>query len=312
MFFRVIVKRLAQAVPVFLGISILVFFMLSYIPGNAADILALEGGGSVSGEELQKLREQLGINDPVWQQYWRFFTKAVRGDLGRSIRTNQPVTKMLMENLPSTIQLAATSMVLAVIIGLTLGIIAGIKHGTWIDSGSMVVALLGWSMPQFWLGLVLMLVFSIKLKVLPITGGTEWQRLILPALTLALGFAGIIARLVRTEILEELRKEYVRTARSKGLKESAVLIIHVLRNSMISVVTIIGLQFGRMLGGAVIVESVFARQGVGRMAIDALIDRDMPVVQGAVLFLALVFLLSNLLVDITYSLLDPRIRIQSE
>jgi peptide/nickel transport system permease protein len=176
----------------------------------------------------------------------------------------------------------------------------------------MVLALLGWSMPQFWLGLVLMLLFSIKLKVLPITGGTEWQRLILPALTLALGFAGIIARLVRTEILEELRKEYVRTARSKGLKESAVLIIHVLRNSMISVVTIIGLQFGRMLGGAVIVESVFARQGVGRMAIDALIDRDMPVVQGAVLFLALVFLLSNLLVDITYSLLDPRIRIQSE
>mgnify|MGYP006296832435 CR=1 FL=1 len=312
MFFRVIVKRLAQAVPVFLGISILVFFMLSYIPGNAADILALEGGGSVSGEELQKLREQLGINDPVWQQYWRFFTKAIRGDLGRSIRTNQPVTKMLMENLPSTIQLAATSMVLAVIIGLTLGIIAGIKHGTWVDSGSMVLALLGWSMPQFWLGLVLMLVFSIKLKVLPITGGTEWQRMILPALTLALGFAGIIARLVRTEILEELRKEYVRTARSKGLKESAVLIIHVLRNSMISVVTIIGLQFGRMLGGAVIVESVFARQGVGRMAIDALIDRDMPVVQGAVLFLALVFLLSNLLVDITYSLLDPRIRIQSE
>ena len=312
MFFRVIVKRLAQAVPVFLGISILVFFMLSYIPGNAADILALEGGGSVSGEELQKLREQLGINDPVWQQYWRFFTKAIRGDLGRSIRTNQPVTKMLMENLPSTIQLAATSMVLAVIIGLTLGIIAGIKHGTWVDRGSMVLALLGWSMPQFWLGLVLMLVFSIKLKVLPITGGTEWQRMILPALTLALGFAGIIARLVRTEILEELRKEYVRTARSKGLKESAVLIIHVLRNSMISVVTIIGLQFGRMLGGAVIVESVFARQGVGRMAIDALIDRDMPVVQGAVLFLALVFLLSNLLVDITYSLLDPRIRIQSE
>lgn len=312
MFFRVIVKRLAQAIPVFLGISILVFFMLSYIPGNAADILALEGGGSVSGEELQKLREQLGINDPVWQQYWRFFTKAIRGDLGRSIRTNQPVTTMLMENLPSTITLAATSMILAVVIGLTLGIIAGIKQGTWIDSGSMVVALLGWSMPQFWLGLVLMLVFSIKLKVLPITGGAEWQRLILPALTLALGFAGIIARLVRTEILEELRKEYVRTARSKGLKKSTVLLFHVLRNSMISVVTIIGLQFGRMLGGAVIVESVFARQGVGRMAIDALIDRDMPVVQGAVLFLALVFLLSNLLVDITYSLLDPRIRIQSE
>jgi peptide/nickel transport system permease protein len=304
-------KRLILAVPLLLGLSMLVFFMLSWIPGGAPEIMAMLGGQSVSANQLAQLRHQLGLDAPLPVQYVRFLTRALQGDLGRSFRTNRPVVDMILENLPATLELALAGLILSILLGLGLGLVAGLRRGGWLDLSSMVLALLGWSMPQFWLGIVLILVFSVKLGWLPITNGSELERLVLPSVALALGSAGVIARLARTEILEELRKNYVVAARAKGLSESGVILKHVLRNSLVSVVTVAGLQFGQLLGGAVIIETVFARQGVGRLAVDALLARDMPVVQGAVLFLGAIFIITNLVVDIAYGYLDPRLRIGS-
>jgi peptide/nickel transport system permease protein len=306
-----IVRQLALAVPVLLGVSLLVFVMLSYIPGQAPEILIMQAGGSgASGEDIAELRAQLGLDVPLPVQYGRFLANALQGDLGRSIRSNRPVTDVIAEALPRTIELAVAGMALATVLGVALGIVAGVTRGSWLDSGSMIVALLGWSMPSFWLGIILLLIFSVRLNWFPITGQGGWERLVLPAVTLGLGSAGVIARLTRTEILEEMGKEYVNTARAKGLAEHVVIGRHVLKNSMISVVTVIGLQFGRLLGGTVIIETVFARQGVGRVAVDALLGRDMPVVQGAVLFLAAIFILTNVAVDLVYGFLDPRIQFE--
>ncbi len=303
-------RQLTLAVPVLLGVSLLVFVMLTYIPGSAPEILALQAGTAVSGEELEQMRENLGLNDPLPVQYGRFLFNALQGDLGRSFRLNRPVTDILLRALPRTIELAVAGTVLAIVIGISLGILAGLKRDSWADTGSMMLALIGWSMPSFWLGIILLLVFSLRLGWFPITGQGGMARLVLPALTLALGSAGLIARLTRTEIVEQMSQGYVTTARAKGLAERGVVLGHVLKNSMISVVTMIGLQFGRLLGGTVIIETVFARQGIGRIAVDALLARDMPVVQGSALLLAAIFVLTNLLVDIIYGYLDPRIRLE--
>jgi ABC-type dipeptide/oligopeptide/nickel transport system permease component len=302
-------RQLAFTVPILLGLSLLVFVMLSYIPGSTPEILALQGGRALSAEELVQIKERLGLNDPLLVQYGRFLGNLLQGDLGRSFRSNRPVTDVLLEALPRTVELAIAGMAIAVGVGLLLGLLAGMWRGSWLDSLTMVLALIGWSMPSFWLGIVLLLIFSLHLGWFPITGQGGIERLALPALTLGLESAGLIARLVRTELLEQLRQDYVLTATAKGLSHRTVLVRHVLRNSLISVITIMGLQFGRLLGGTVIVETVFARQGVGRVAVDALLARDMPVVQGAVLFLAVIFILSNLAVDIAYGYLDPRIRL---
>ncbi|MBN8617645.1 MAG: ABC transporter permease [Anaerolineae bacterium] len=302
-------RQLLLAIPVLVGVSALIFFMLSYIPGQAPDIMALQSGTASSAEELERVREQLGLNDPVIVQYGRFLSGALQGDFGRSIRSNQPVTQIIAAAFPATLQLAVVGTLIAVVIGVTLGNLAAIFRGTWIDTLSMVIALVGWSIPNFWLGIVFILVFSVQLGWFPITGQGGIERLILPSLTLGLAGTGLIARLVRTESLEQLSRDYVTTARAKGLRESRVILRHVFPNSLIPVVTVIGLQFGRLLGGAVIVENVFARQGIGRIAVDALLERDMPVLQGATLLLAVIFILSNLAVDIAYGFLDPRIRI---
>ncbi len=302
-------RQLLLAIPVLLGVSALVFLMLSYIPGQAPEILALQSGSAVTAEEMDRIREQLGLNDPVIVQYGRFLGNALQGDLGRSIRSNRPVTEILAGAFPATLMLAAAGMFVAIVIGIPLGILAGIYRGTWVDATTMITALIGWSIPSFWLGIILLLIFSVRLGWFPITGQGGIEYLVLPALTLGLAGAGIIARLVRTESLEQLGQEYVTTARAKGLNERKVITRHVFRNSMIPVMTVIGLQFGRLLGGTVIVENVFARQGIGRVAVDALLERDMPVLQGATLLLALIFILSNLAVDILYGFLDPRIRV---
>ncbi|MBL8116909.1 MAG: ABC transporter permease [Anaerolineae bacterium] len=302
-------RQLLLAIPVLVGVSALIFFMLSYIPGQAPDIMALQSGTASSAEELERVREQLGLNDPVIVQYGRFLSGALQGDFGRSIRSNQPVTQIIAAAFPATLQLAVVGTLIAVVIGVTLGNLAAIFRGTWIDTLSMVIALVGWSIPNFWLGIVFILVFSVQLGWFPITGQGGIERLVLPSLTLGLAGTGLIARLVRTESLEQLSRDYVTTARAKGLRESRVILRHVFPNSLIPVVTVIGLQFGRLLGGAVIVENVFARQGIGRIAVDALLERDMPVLQGATLLLAVIFILSNLAVDIAYGFLDPRIRI---
>ena len=305
-------RQLLLSIPVLLGVSALVFFMLSYIPGQAPDILALQSGSATSAEDLERMREQQGLNDPVIVQYGRFLGKALQGDLGYSIRSKQPVVQIIVTAFPATLQLAIAGTLIAVFLGIILGIIAAIFRGTWVDSISMVIALVGWSIPSFWLGIIFILLFSVHLGWFPITSRGGFESLILPAMTLGLAGTGLIARLVRTEISEQLGRDYVTTARAKGLRESVVIIRHVFRNSLIPVVTVIGLQFGRLLGGTVIIENVFARQGIGRIAVEALLGRDMPVLQGATLLLAIIFILSNLAVDVTYGFLDPQIRIGQE
>jgi peptide/nickel transport system permease protein len=304
-------KQLMMLIPVMLGVSILVFLMMSLTPGGAIEAMVLRGGAQVSGEDLARFRKEMGLDDPLHVQYLRFLRKALQGDLGRSLRTNRPVSEMLWEQLPATVELAVASMGLAVFLGGTLGLVSALRQNSWIDSLSMALSLVGWSMPSFWLGLLMILVFALHLDWLPITGeGRRLARLVLPALTLALGTSGLIARLVRSAVLEVLRMDYVTTARAKGLAERLVISRHVLRNALIPVVTMVGLQFGRLLSGTVIIETVFARQGIGWLTVDAILERDMPLVQGAVLLFAVVYVLSNLAVDVSYALIDPRIRYQ--
>ena len=303
-------KQLMLLIPVMLGVSILVFFMVHFTPGGAIEAMVLRGGAQVSGEDLARFRQEMGLDDPLHIQYLRFLSKALRGDLGRSLRTNRPVSEMLWEQLPATVELAVAGMGLAVILGGILGLVSALRQNSWIDSLSMALALIGWSMPSFWLGLLLILVFALYLDWFPITGHGGLARLVLPALTLALGTSGLIARLVRSAVLEVLRMDYVTTAPAKGLAEHLVISRHVLRNALIPVVTMVGLQFGRLLSGTVIIETVFARQGVGRVTVDAILTRDMPLVQGAVLLFAVIYVLSNLAVDMSYALIDPRIRYQ--
>jgi peptide/nickel transport system permease protein len=302
-------RQLMLTLPVLFGMSLLIFLMMSWIPGQAPEILALTAGETMTAADVERLRRQFGLDEPLLVQYGRFITDAVQGDLGRSIRTNRPVVEVIADVFPRTVELAVAGTLVAVILGLVLGVIAGIFRDTWLDTITMVLALVGWSMPNFWLGIIFLLVFAVQLGWFPITGYGGFQRLILPALTLGLSSAGLIARLVRTEIVEQMAREYVTTARAKGLMETAVILRHVLRNSMISVVTVVGLQFGALLGGTVIVENVFARPGVGRVAVEALLARDMPVLQGAVLLMAVIFVLTNMVVDMVYGVLDPRIRI---
>jgi peptide/nickel transport system permease protein len=262
----------------------------------------------MSPEAILRIRVQLGLDQPLHVQYVRFLTRIARGDLGRSIINNQQVSTMIRAQVGSTVQLTVAGIATAILIGVPLGLIAAVRHNTWIDTVSMTGALIGVSMPSFWLGLLLILLFSVRLKWIPILGGAGLQGLILPALTLGIGASAIIARLVRSSMLEVLGQEYITTARAKGLHGRIVILRHGLKNALIPVVTIIGLQFGALLGGAVVIETVFARRGIGRMAIDAILAKDFPVIQGTVLFAALVYVSVNLLVDLLYSVIDPRIR----
>ncbi|MEW6524264.1 MAG: nickel ABC transporter permease [Bacillota bacterium] len=304
-----IAKRLLSAIPVLLGISILVFGMAHLAPGDPAAIML---GLDATAESIERLREELGLNDPLPVQYWRFLSGALRGDLGRSMRTNRKVVTEIADRFPNTIKLAAAAMALAVVVGVTAGVISASHHGSVVDSGVMVGAILGVSMPAFWLGLMLMYFFSLQLRWLPVQGMGTWKHMVLPAIVLGSGSAAVLARMTRSGMLEVLRQDYVRTARAKGLAQRVVLYRHALKNALIPVVTIIGLQLGGALGGAVIVESLFAWPGVGRLAITALMSRDFPMMQGIVLYLASGYLLANLVVDLVYGYLDPRIRVAGE
>ena len=299
--------RLLRAIPVILGVLTLVFLMIHLLPGDPAVEIASRGPG-ISPEAIQRIRVQLGLDQPIQVQYLRFLSRTARGDLGRSIITNQAVSTMIRQQVGPTVQLTFAGIATAILIGVPLGLIAAVRHNTWVDTTSMTVALLGVSMPSFWLGLLLIFLFAVRLKWVPILAGGDLKGLILPALTLGIGASAIIARLVRSSMLEVLRQEYMTTARAKGLRGRVVILRHGLKNALIPVVTIIGLQFGALLGGAVVIETVFARRGIGRMAIDAILAKDFPVVQGTVLFAALVYLTVNLVVDVLYSVLDPRIR----
>ncbi len=302
-----IARRLLGSIPVLLGVSILVFSMLFLVPGDPVLIL-LGPNSEATKENIEQIREQMGLNQPIPVQYLNFLGKAVQGDLGRSVRTKQPVTQAIAEAFPNTLALTLSGLGLAILIGTTLGLLAAVNQNTFIDGISMVLALIGVSMPSFWLGLLLIFFFSFTLGLFPATGGQGLERLILPAVTLGVIASGIIARLVRSSMLEVLRQEYVTTARAKGLANLAVITRHALRNALIPVVTIVGLQFGTLLGGAVVIETVFSRPGIGRMAVQAILDKDFPIVQGCVLLASVCYVTANLLVDISYAILDPRIR----
>jgi len=298
--------RLLIAIPVVFGVSVLVFSSLYLLPGDA--VQALTGQQPVDKAILDRLREQLGLNDPPWVQYGRFLFQLLQGDLGTSLQTHRPVLGEILTFLPATLQLTAAAMVFAVVIGVTLGVIAAVRAHTWIDTLTSIIALGGVSVPAFWLGLILLLVFSVMLGLVPSTGTEGLHRLILPAFTLGYSAAAIIARLTRSALLEVLSQEYVVTARSKGLRERVVITRHALRNALIPVITIVGLQVGTLLSGAVIVETVFSRQGVGRLLVTGIQNKDLPLVQSTIMFVATAYVLINIFVDVLYAYVDTRIR----
>jgi ABC-type dipeptide/oligopeptide/nickel transport system permease component len=302
-----ICRRLVHSIPVVLGVSFVVFVMTHLVPGDP--IMLLLGTQSEADAKLiQQLREEYGFDKPIPVQYVKFLTRALQGDLGRSIHKQSKVIDEIRAQIFDTIQLTATAMSIAISIGVVLGIISSIRQNSWMDNVSMLFAVTGVAMPSFWLALLLIFVFSLRLGWLPATGSGDLERLILPAVALGYDAAAIIARLTRSSMLEILRQEYMVTARAKGLSEWFLISKHAVKNAMIPVVTVLGLQFGRLLGGTVVIETVFARPGLGRLAVGGILEKDFPVVQGTVLVAALCYVLVNLLVDITYSFLDPRIQ----
>src|SRR2546425_3131362 len=302
-----IARRVLAVGPVLFGVTLAVFSMLFLVPGDPVKMMLAEF--VTSPDQIAQMRAQLHLDEPLLQQYGRFVVNALRGDLGTSIRSRRPVATEIAENVASTAQLALASMAIAVAVGVPLGLIAALSRNSWLDVGSMAVALLGVSMPSFWLGLLLIFVFSLPLAWFPATGGGDLAHLVLPALTLGAIASAIIARLTRSSMLEVLGQDYVRTARAKGLAGWSVVLRHALKNALIPVLTIFGLQFGNLLAGTVIVETVFSRPGLGRLIVGGILAKDFPLVQGTVLFVATVYVLINVIVDVTYAVADPRIRL---
>ncbi|MEC2074290.1 nickel ABC transporter permease [Alkalihalophilus marmarensis] len=302
--FTYIVRRLIQTIPVLFGVTILVFSMMHLIPGDPAQIIA---GESASEAQVEQMRERLGLNDPLPKQYFNYIGNAIQGDLGNSIRSGREVTQEISGRFWVTIELAIYSTILSVFIGLIAGIISATRHYTFLDTMIMIVALFGLSMPNFWLGLMLIQYFAIEFRWFLPSGWGSWQQAVLPVITLGTAGAAIVARMTRSSMLEVIGQDYIRTARAKGVKERVVIYRHALKNALIPVVTVVGLQFGVLLGGTVLTETVFAINGMGRLIIDAIRARDFPIVQGTVLVISLLFVLVNLLVDISYRFLNKRI-----
>ncbi|PFH85782.1 nickel ABC transporter permease [Bacillus sp. AFS088145] len=306
-----ILRRLFQLFLLLLGISFLVFASMHLAPGDPAAII---GGPTATKADLNAIRESLGLNDSFFVQYWHYLSSVLHGDLGYSFQTKQSVAEAISIRFPNTLSLAIASMVVAVIIGVITGIVSALKQNSWMDVSSTIIALAGISVPNFWLGAILILIFGVNLQILPV-GGLDspiwtvegFKQIILPAIALGTASAAMIARMSRSSMLEVIRADYIRTARAKGVKEKSIVWIHALKNSMIPVITVIGLNFGFLLGGTIITEQVFAINGVGRLMIDAIAARDFPMVQGAVLLVAFMFVVVNLLVDILYVFIDPRI-----
>ncbi|MGL4867183.1 MAG: nickel ABC transporter permease [Cetobacterium sp.] len=304
---KYILKRILLLIPVLLGVSFLVFTIMSLTPGDPAQLIL---GESAPREAVAQLRNEMGLNDPFIVQYLRFVKDAVVGDFGHSYTTGREVFGEIFSRFPNTLILAVLGIIIAVCIGIPLGIISATRQYTFIDSVSMIGALLGVSMPVFWLGLMLILTFSVNLRWLPSGGFDGLKSLILPSITLGVGSAAIITRMTRSSMLEVIRQDYIRTARAKGVAEKVVINKHALKNALIPVITVVGLQFGGLLGGAVLTESVYSWPGVGRMMVDAIRQKDTPTVLAAVIFLAVTFSIVNLAVDILYAYVDPRIKSQ--
>lgn len=306
-------RRLVEAVPVLLLSSLLVFAILHLVPGDPVDTMMGAASFGISTPESQaklvaQIREQLGLNDPLPVQYLHWLANAVRLDFGESFIRHQSVSALIAQRLPSTLELAGAALLLSVVIGMSAGIVAALRRSTWVDGAIMIFSLAGVSMPSFAFAMLLILVFSVSLAWLPATGSGSFDRLILPALVLGYEGTGLIARLTRASLLEVLGREYITTARAKGLPRRLVVLRHAMRNALIPVVTIVGLQVGRLLAGSIIVETVFARQGVGQLAIDAILQKDYPLVQAIILMTASAYVIANLLVDISYGFINPKIR----
>jgi peptide/nickel transport system permease protein len=308
-----ILRRLIQSVFIIWGCATLVFFMIRMIPGDPVVMML---GPEYTPEAAAAIRVKLGLNEPLAVQYVRWFRNLLTGDLGGSIASGEAVTSIIKTGLPKTLSLAAVSFLIAVAIAVPAGIIAALKRNSVIDYAASVIAFIGVSMPSFWFGIILILIFAVQLRWLPAIGYSdpredgfvEWfKRLILPSLAIGAGYSAILMRFVRAGLLEVLGSDYVRTARAKGVRERAVVVRHALRNALIPVVTVIGIQLALLLSGAVVTETVFSIRGIGRILVAAIFDRDYPIVQGVILLVAVIFVLANLVVDIVYTFLDPRI-----
>ena len=314
---RYIVRRVLQLIPVLLVLSVLVFSLTHLAPGDPVlTILGSSERASLDPKVVEAVRQEFGLDKPLIVQYTSYLTGLLHGDLGMSFVNNERVSDVILARLPATVQLAVSAMLLALLIGLPLGVFSAVKRGSWLDSVSMIAAVVGVSMPIFWLGLLLMLLFSVRLGWLPSFGighlesglGDVLRHLLLPATTLALAVMALIARMTRSSLLEVIGLDYMTTARSKGIREILVIWRHGLRNALIPVITVVGLQFGTLLGGAVVTETIFAWPGVGRLLLNAIMKRDYPVVQGITLVLCVVFVLVNLAVDIIYTVVNPEVR----
>lgn len=298
--------RITAAIPVIFGLITIVFFMMRLLPGDPVSLLLTEF--AAAAEDQEQIRRQLGLDDPLVVQYGRYLGNLAQGDMGTSVFTKRPVLDQIRSQLPATLQLAAASTVIGVVGGMLIGVFAAAWRGSAFDRISLVVSLFFISMPSFWVGLLFIYFFALRLGWFPVAGTGGWDHLVLPALALGLRPIAVLSRVVRASMLEVLRNDYIVTARAKGLNGRRVLFGHALRNALIPVITIIGIQFGFALGGSVIIETVFGRQGIGFLAVGAVQKHDYPLVQGTVLFIGIVVVLVNLLVDLLYGLVDPRIR----
>ena len=305
---KYVLRRVLFLIPVLFGVTFIVFTLMYITPGDPAKLIL---GEQASAENILSLRQEMGLDQPYLVQYATYVKKAIlQQDIGRSYVTNRPVMQEILGVFPATFQLATSAMLVAILIGIPVGIISAIKQYSIFDTVSMLIALLGVSMPVFWLGLLLIILFTVKLGWLPASGFTSVKHMVMPALALGAMTAAIVTRMTRSSMLEVIRQDYIRTARAKGQSESVVVLKHALGNALIPIITVVGLQFGHLLGGAVLTESIFSIPGVGRLMVDSIKMRDFPVVQGGVLFIALSFSLINLLVDLLYAYVDPRIRSQ--
>jgi ABC-type dipeptide/oligopeptide/nickel transport system permease component len=304
---RLLARRLTIAVPVLFGVTILVFGILHLIPGDPAQILLF--GSRPTPQQIAQLRAQLGLDQPLPLQYLLYLGRLAHGDLGQSFITNRPVAEEIATRLPDTLELTFAAMLVAVLIGMPVGIVGGVRPGSWADRLGSGFAVLGVAVPYFWFALILVLIFAVHLRLLPSLGEGSWNSLILPAVSLGWGLSAIIARLLRNNLVEIYRQPYMQVARAKGLSERMIMYRHALKNALIPVVTILGLQFGNVLSGAVVVEVIFGRPGIGSYLVQAIQAKDIPAVQSIVLLIAVVYILINLIVDLVYGLLDPRIRL---
>lgn len=304
---KYIVKRILISIPVLIGVMLIIFLLLNVVPGDPVTLMMKE---HIEPDLIEKMRAQMGLDDPVMVRFFRYMKNAAMGDFGISYKLNRNVTDLIINAFPHTVRLSVFAALIAWVIGIPAGIISAVKKSTFTDRFFMSFSLLGVSMPVFWAALLLQYIFAFKLKLLPVSGYSTIKHLIMPAIVLGWSSAGTIARLTRSSLLEILKNDFIRTARAKGLKENGVVIGHALKNAMLPVVTVMAIQVASLLSGAVITESVFGIPGIGRLSVNAIQDRDMPLLQGTVVFTTVLIIAGNLIADILYSVIDPRIRVE--